>query len=52
LTAQFQAQKLAEASSDLEVIENDTGFTEKKTEEANRHLDQTLKNQNRTSKKK
>jgi len=51
LTAQFQAQKLAEASSDLEIIENDTGFTEKKTEEANRHLDQTLKNQNRTSKK-
>jgi len=51
LTAQFQAQKLAEASSDLEIIENDTGFTEKKTEEANRHLDQTLKNQNKASKK-
>jgi len=51
LTAQFQAQKLAEASSDLEIIDNDTGFTEKKTEEANRHLDQTLKNQNKTSKK-
>ena len=35
-----------------EVIENDVGFTEKKTEEANAHLDKALQNTSKASKKK
>jgi len=51
LKAQFQANKIAEESNDLEVIENDVGFTEKKTEEATTNLDKALQNTSRTSKK-
>jgi len=51
LTAQFQAHKIHEASNDIEVIENDTAFAEKKVEEADGHLSKALEHQNKTSKK-
>jgi len=51
LTAQFQAQKIAEGSNDLEIVENEVGFTENKTGEANTHLEKALANTKRASKK-
>jgi len=49
LTAQYQAQKIQEASEDIVVIHDQAYETEKNTENANKELEKALQNRKKSS---
>jgi len=49
LTAQYQAQKIQEASEDIVVINDQAYETEKNTENANKELEKALQNRKKSS---
>jgi len=51
LTSQYQAQKLHEASLDIELIEENTRGTESEVQSANKHLDEALRYETRGSRR-